>query len=485
MTRRNLLFACAGFAAAMWSGCGFEFPPAPQPVPTPEPQARPVAYRIGVLDGVLADELEEGMQLVPHSGTASDKPIVIAAEELATLSAEQVTAIHAAYAANHPIVLVYASLNDIKALQQLLGNDAFEYALPDGVPYVEIYAVDRDADGSMWQWSLFPPESTATEYSESTVQDTESGTETTQTTPAQVVSLGYDSDADQNSRADMLFQWIAEDEQRMQTPAARTAKLQVAGAADELTEIGEAWIDQGNFQQSGNNYQISHFAWRLHSVSTGQDWFYVQQKCIFSASKAFTANERRHKGLYLNKIEIDAWMDRYRDQPAAVGLVQSSPQTANNQTQITSGVSWNIGGEVAVDTNGPSAKLNAGISISNSTTVTVQDCTVLDKSNDRGNNPHWVYAFKTSEIGSISDCFFQDCLTDVPNLAITSFQPMNQWIWRLAPEVRVRNAPMRVSCSVTLVDTTESWKFFYATRTHTYQTARQVWTINIPYPRTK
>ena len=197
MTRRNLLFACAGFAAAMWSGCGFEFPPAPQPVPSPEPQARPVAYRIGVLDGVLADELEEGMQLVPHSGTASDKPIVIAAEELAALSAEQVTAIHAAYAANHPIVLVYAGLNDIKALQQLLGNDAFEYALPDGVPYVEIYAVDRDADGSMWQWSLFPPESTATEYSESTVQDTESGTETTQTTPAQVVSLGYDSDADQ------------------------------------------------------------------------------------------------------------------------------------------------------------------------------------------------------------------------------------------------------------------------------------------------
>jgi len=84
----------------------------------------------------------------------------------------------------------------------------------------------------------------------------------------------------------------------------------------------------------------------------------------------------------------------------------------------------------------------------------------------------------------MSDCFFQDCLTDVPKLAITSFQPMNQWIWRLSPEVRANNASMRVSCAVTLVDTTESWRFVYAVRTHTYQTARQVWTIHIPYPRT-
>lgn len=479
MVRASRQFAGMVAAVTLVSGCGFTFPPEPQP----EPTAGPEAYRIGILDGPLADELEEGMQLVPHTGTLSDKPIVIAAEALDTITADQTSALNTAYAGHRPIILVYAGLEDILALQRLLGNDSFEYDLPGGVPYAEIYAVDKEADGSMWQWSLFPPENMGTEYSETTTVNSADGTEESSQTP-ESVSLGYDDDEKQDSRADVLIQWVAEDEQRMQAPAAQTARLQVTqagGPKDELTEIGEAWIDQWNFQQSGNNYQIAHFAWRVHSITNNQDWFYVQQKCIFSASTAFTTNVRRQKAWYLSSVEMDASIAAFDNKPAVVGLIQSSPQTANNETQVTSGVSWSIGGEVAVDQNGPSAKLNGGVTISNSTTVNVRDCNVLDKSNDRGNNPHWIYQFKRSEVSGA----FDDYLSAPPNLAITTFQPMNQWIWRMSPEARSRNAPMLATCSVTLENTDETWGFFYYKLKRSYQSVRQARMIHIPYPATQ
>lgn len=456
------------------------------------PTAKPVVYQVGEFAGVLSDDIEQFVTLQPLDETKTDKAVVIAGSEVTSLTPAQQDAVKAIFDARHPVALLHADLTQILFLQRtILGNTSFDYDFPDNEVYVEIYAVDHEADGNIWQWSQFPPPAAGTGYTEESEIDLQEGdTESTTTTDPEDISLGDDNDAWQDSRVKLFAQWLAENGSRSETPLAVAAKSRAMKDAGDnsLTELASAFVEQGNFSQSGNNYQLSHFVYKCHSLSSdpsrAYDWFYVQQYCVFNGSGAYTINERMNRGLYLDQIEINAWMKGFDNNPAAVSMIQSSPQTENKQTQITSGVSWNIGGEVGLDTNGPSGKLSLGVSISNVTTLNVSDCEVKNLSNDKGNNVHWLYQFRRASIGGVGDCFWQNCLVGPPYLSNATFQPMNQWIWKMTPEVRARKAPMYVQCRVQLCRSQEKWKFFTATLTHYFTATPWSRSIYIPYPPT-
>ena len=306
--------------------------------------------------------------------------------------------------------------------------------------YVDLFAVDVEADGDVYHWAMYPPTDS--------VEDP-------------------DGTGDQQGRVNILISWLQANgqrddvEQAARVAAADTLQKAAAAGGQELTSLASAFVKQDNFTEWGNNYQISHYVYGCHSITTGDDWIYVQQRCLFYAGGAYKGKIEWYKGgagacayWYLDTINLDTVLKGYDYNPSAVGLQQSSPETANNVTQVTSGVSWNIGGEVSVGKEGPSAKISGGVTISNSTTVNVQDCETVNKSASRNNNAAWSFQFNKSN--SIAYIGYAG-VTDPPKLATTTFQPFNQWIWRVSPSARAATPPMHVKFSVSLVGTTGMW----------------------------
>jgi hypothetical protein len=162
-------------------------------------------------------------------------------------------------------------------------------------------------------------------------------------------------------------------------------------------------------------------------------------------------------------------------------MIQSSPETTNNQQSVTSGVDFTVGGDVGISKSGPSATVSSGITISNSKTVNIKDCNVTNKSNDRSNNAHWFYQFnRCSAIGYL----LYAGVTDPPSLATSTFQPVNQWIWRVTPKLRENKIPVHVRVNVDLCSSAGILIYYWIANIKHTTTSAGVWEYNmyIPYP---
>ncbi len=458
---------------------------------TSSSDVRTLVYKMGEFKGVLADELHDYLNLPAYDPNKPMAPIAIAGDAVAGLTAEEIAGVRNTYQSHHPIILVYPTLAEILDFQhRVLGNADFQYELPDGEDHLEIYAVDKEPDGSDWQAGWIPPADEATRHTQTLTLNREDGTTTTTTTDPVDVNYPEDEDACQNSRAAMLLEWLEDDATRMETSigAASKQKLSsqmatVSESGQSLTDLAKAFVDQAFWQQKGNNYTVSTFVYSCHSTNNDLDWLYVQQYAVLNGSGAYTTNESMKKGYFISVFETSSSLAGFADNSAAVGLIQSSPQTANNTTTVESEVGFNIGGQVSFGKDS-GAGLSAGMTIANHTTVTIQDCKVLNKSMDRVNNAHWRYEMKMPQVGAITDCFFQNCITNPPDLSITTFQPMNQWIWKCTSDVRAAKAPIDTwfGCYVSLAE--EGWYFFYADVNYTHDWASASRRIYFPYPPT-
>ena len=421
------------------------------------------AYLIGTLDGTLASALTASIRFTPYDGSATDGPIFLSQSTLNGLSDTQKSGMVAAFQARAPIVLVNAGADAVNNLLEILGQP-FDFVLPAGAGYVELFAVDTEAGGDVYHWTMYPPTDT---------------------------SEDPDGSGDQQTRANLLVDWLKANGQRTDVDEtarrAATADLQSAAAAggQELTQLASAFVKQDNFTKWGNNYQISHYVYGCHSITTGDDWIYVQQRCLFYAGGAYKGNIQWYKGgagacafWYLDNITLDTVLKGYDYDPASVGLQQASPETANNVTQLTSGVSWNIGGEVSVGKDGPAAKISGGVTISNTTTVNVQDCEIVNQSASRNNNAAWSFQFKRS--GTVAYIGYAD-VTNPPRLATTTFQPFNQWIWRVSPSARAANPPMHIKFNVSLVGTTGMWDFMWVAHPAHTPLDGGSWEYDVPF----
>jgi len=479
MQRMAWRFGVLAVPLVLIAGC----PLWPLPIPPDGPGDAPEAYLIGTLAGVTADEIHDFVELAAHGGEA-DAPVIIAGAALAELDGAQQAAIKAAFDAHEPIVAVHVGEDEITLLRQILELEDQPFELPEGVFYAEVYAVDLEQDGSAWQATWLPPETTAPMHTVSHDITLADGSMTTVESEAEHAELPPDSDEFQDARMLAFVDWLSEDGARADTPLAQAAKQQAAAQAssNSLTDLASAFVDQVNFQQEGNNYTLSHFIYSCHSLDNGNDWFFVQQYCVLNGSGAYKTNEGMKKGKYIAIIETEAIMNSYSGNGTAVGLIQSSPQTANNVTTVTSGVEFQLGGSLSYGKDGPEAGISAGMTISNSKSVNVQDIKTLNQSGSTVNNARWRYESRLCDIGSVGDCFFQNCITSPPDLAVNSFQPLNQWIWRMSPTVRSGDRTMRVYFGSSLAMSEEKWYFFYAKLTHSYSGFGRYHYITLPFP---
>jgi hypothetical protein len=423
-------------------------------------------YLIGTLTGTLKEEFDAAMTFTDYTDGATDGAIVISADAFGSLTQAQLDGFAAAFAAHQPIILVQATADQITDFVQQILGDSYSFNLPYGFEYAEVYAIDMEEGDDIWQWSLYPPDVTDDE----------------------------DTAEEQQDRLGDLVDWLQENSTRMTQASAENAKAAAAAAAgsNDLIQLASAFVNQSNFRKAGVDCQVTHFIYSCHSLATGYDWFYVQQQCVFNAGGAWQGKATDFWGpnawwyservqWYIDKIDIDSTMNGYDYNSTDVGMIQSSPATANNVQSVTSGVDFSIGGDVGVDKSGPSATVSGGVTISSSRTINIQDCQVVNKSNDRSNNAHWVYQFnRCSAIGY----FLYAGVTDPPSLAINTFQPVNQWIWHMSSKLRENNVPIHVSVNIDLCSSAGILYYYWiANIKHTTTSAGQ-WEYNlyIPYP---
>ena len=421
-------------------------------------------YLIGTLDGTLATALSASIVFTPYDGKATDGPIFLTEDALSSLTDAEEAGILATFHAHLPIVLANAGADAVNNLINILHGERFDFVLPAGAEYVELFGVDTEANGDVYHWAVYPSANSADDP---------------------------DGAGDRQVRVNNLVTWLEANGQRddgaQAARLAATADLQSAAAAggQELTALASAFVKQDNFTKWGNNYQISHYVYGCHSMTTGDDWIYVQQRCLFYAGGAYQGKIEWYKGgagavayWYLDKITLDTALKGYDYDPVSVGLQETSPETANNVTQVTSGVSWSVGGDVSVGKDGPAATISGGVTINNSTTVNVQDCEVVNVSLSRINNAAWSFQFK--ECDSIAYIGYAG-VTDPPKLATTTFQPFNQWIWRVSPAARAAKAPMHVKFSVGLNGTTGMWDFMWAAHPLQQPLDGGSWEYDVPF----
>jgi len=432
---RNITFLLIGSLCLSIGGCMvYSGDQAPAPEEKLLTQYTGKVYQIGSVSGVLAEEMAGAFTLPPYSAGSSDSPIVLSGDSVSTLSDAQRADLAETYAANQPILLFNATADQVNALRQVLGVTISTFVMPEGMERVEIYALDHEPDHETWQYIQYPP-----------TQD----------------EINPDDPNDQQWRVSDLSDWLDDNQARKtlaelgSDTALPTAKEEVT---NQLTQLASAFVDRRSFSEYGNRYQVIHFVYSFHSDATGDDWFYIQQQGIFNGSGAYTGKKLNNKtqnngeaaSWYMDTIDINTYVKEFKGDSINVGLINPSPQTANNEEKISSSISYDVGGDVSLDSGGPSGKLKGGVSVSDSRSFRIQDVTVNNYSLDDFNNAHWIYAFKRC---TTNMPFLVSFLVGPPDLSISSFQPINQWIWQCSPTVRKSNPKMHVAFRVNLIGT--------------------------------
>jgi len=193
-------------------------------------------------------------------------------------------------------------------------------------------------------------------------------------------------------------------------------------------------------RRRGGLFQFIFRIYSCHSFSladgVGCDWFYVEQSVMTNMGSGYQGKKVHYEGnqdmfrYYLGDLHTDNYLDGTGQE---VILLRHAPDNANEVIKITSGVAFNFGGQVGYKSGKPAGTVSVGVTINNSQVVEVKDCKVINNSANRANNAEWRYEFKRCEL--IKYPFYAG-LTEPPVLATKNFQPVNQWIWKLAPTVR-------------------------------------------------
>jgi hypothetical protein len=388
----------------------------------------------GTLEGPLADEI---MAEIARDDPAEPPSVIIGegddaqASELARDAMEQ----------HVPVVVVGADTGEIAELRAMAGLPS------DGAPSHEgtelpAYAVDRDADGDLYELvvTTAPPPGKVRVV----------GVADDGTTPLEV-----ERDADPVDEAlgdqalvSVLLEWLRDDGERSDDD---TASAELATALDldgvsaeqldkRLDEVALSTERRSVFKFRTNVHTVTTTVWGAHSRSTGEDWFYVRQKGGFSAINEIVSDSFRERGRYTYFYDVDTAVDGWESN-AAVFVDQSTPDTAEGVAKISSKASWKLEGEVGLDLKSKGegsgrASTSIGVSIDNTYSYEVKDVTVRNLSQSRLNNARWRFDIARPYFRRGFFCIGADGFGEMVPVSKSTFQPYVQWIWRVSSAVR-------------------------------------------------
>lgn len=191
-----------------------------------------------------------------------------------------------------------------------------------------------------------------------------------------------------------------------------------AGTVPASEPVLFTWTGNYNYVMGGKtihtNSQTITAAYTMsgcYSYSTNRDYYMLQQEVTtYNAQLNTFRGKVKHfyKGDdyyvyagYASSIEMiaalgDVHWALKNPNNNKYHLIQSSPQTTIGSASVTTGVSYNIGGNVGLTTSGPEAGLSAGATFSDSRTMNIPDVAVSnycfsgsDGKKDDARYTHW------------------------------------------------------------------------------------------------
>jgi hypothetical protein len=508
----SALAAAAMITACLLSGCGSGGSDAPVALVSQEDQYQQKVYVIGEIKdpsssatGSIsevrgpADAVKQVfVKRMAYDGVSADAPIFIAADQVLTLGDTVKQGLLDTYRNGYPIILVRGDEAQINTLLEILGRER-NYRLPENFSYAELFAVSRET-GAHFMWSMYPPG----------VSQSENATDT------------YADNANaQLGRAELFRDWMKESGSRTSKMASfteeATKSLSKDGVSEtDLTKLAQLAQSVLIFTDSitGNTYQFIYNMYSCHSFSAmdgkSYDWFYVEQVGTLNAatgyqgiqvdpgSAKFAEIAKYYAGSYAMSNSMMSQGGNKSDQ--SVVLEAHSPETNNTKTTTKSGLSFNIGGDVgfkagagtaqggsaSADVNGA---LKTGVTINNEKTVDTYDCTVLNRCMSSGytDDAQWLY---TMDRATQYGWYASYCRLNSPvKLSISTFQPVNKWIWRFSPDVREGKKSYQKNFTATLdvelITTRSGEALFWAPITgpfHDVTTANFTGSVPLDYP---
>jgi hypothetical protein len=302
--------------------------------------------------------------------------IVVGPADLSTPSI--IDQVRAAYGEGHGIALTNATQASIKQLHDLLGHRGSAQP-PSGVASADLVAFRKAfrADGQLHSSShvLLPRADAAGTAGLFTRKDKKSQQRT--------------ADANDIKALERIFSAIPV------VPGAPPGDDQ-----QNLLSLAESYESHAIQSDSfGNQAQLTNSVWAARSFQNSADFYYVLQEADYALAAELLnswSNEADTSLPYQN-----------------VTLLQPSPQTTREATQVTSGVSTSVGVSVGFNTaQGLNASVTRTTTISNSKSTTVPAMSITNNANFSDASTEWLYDVNDLSTGGAIDLF-------------------NQWIWQV------------------------------------------------------
>jgi len=391
---------------------------------------------IGELRGSLAEHIGKLGSKTKLDGAAT----LFCGSHLETLSKKDTADLRASFEAGNPVMMIQPNYSEMKKLAEIL-NVHHAVSFPkEAVGIVDAYGLDMEA-GVIWQATWM---SSSIGQKRLTITHRDDDGVTMENSMDLGTYVMGDMDTQGALKAEKILEWVNLSGNRSKSELAVSsmskAKSRLKNVGDgpnEITQLANAFVDQVYYTLRDNvgnlaNYTVSSFAYSCYAQNNRDNWFYVQQYGVFSPSNVYTVDNKLQQYWYTDLYEQNSWPTNYKDS-RLVNLIVSSPQTTINTATATSSVSYSISGTVGFEGKSGSGSVTGGMSVENSTTVEIPDVTINNRSLTTINNAAWQFVIPRSH--GVDDGCVND-LSKVVGIAHNTFQPMNQWLWRVDDSVR-------------------------------------------------
>ncbi len=178
-----------------------------------------------------------------------------------------------------------------------------------------------------------------------------------------------------------------------------------------LMNLAESYLSHTVRSNSdGEQVQIVNTVWAARSFTNQADLYYVLQELDYRSE------HDDPEFPWFNTAQSSL-----QSLSGTAALIQVSPQTTEEARTITSGTDYTIGGSAGWnETQGLNALISGGVSINNSTSVTVPPIVVTSEANFDTAATDWIYVLSDSNAGTIT--LYNQWIWSVPFTAYQSAQ---------------------------------------------------------------
>lgn len=410
-----------------------------------------ITYKVGNLEGELAEEFKINSQIKDLiSDNADRKIILLTNKNIDSLSQDDIKNLQNAYRSFSSIIILDAAPEKINFLHRSIGTGQYYGKTNKTKNIIAAYCFMLRKDNGFSQMTLY--------YADNN---------------------NHQKNA--HAYAKHIITWATQFVNKSpRIPKKSTNKESQEQQPADLTELVSAWTDSRVLSVNGENnsnqsmYQCTVSVWQAYQVSSKSDFYYAQEVCNYPTGNIYT--QLGKKVSYPTAFNKEKWSNtawentgdycrpsndagnnytacryaQYGKQyevgltpllpdsetiatSPTVSLIMENPQTTVNTTTVTEGVSWTIGGEVVAGSDGASVSVNTGVTVENSSTTTISDVTITNSSLSTGENGLWQYNMTPV---TIHDDSCDDSMEPPSDVQTSTFQSQQYFVWQVQSTYR-------------------------------------------------